>query len=232
MKIEFFYAAECPEADSNFKQLVNAADNIIPDVKIQKILVTSNDNAASLKCYGIPSIHIDGQDLEYKLNRQYSMECRSYDGNSVIPVWLMEAGILRALKPKAFLFLCVANSARSQIGEGVAKKLAPDDVIVQSAGSIPSSVRPGAVTVLKELNIDTSDLRSKNVKEIDPATVDTVITLCAQEECPLFLGKAIRIYWGLPDPAGIKGSAEKQLDAFRKTRDELLRRLKVIFADV
>jgi arsenate reductase len=68
-----------------------------------------------------------------------------------------------------------------------------------------------------------------NVTEIDPKTVDTVITLCGEEECPVFLGKAHRIHWGLPDPAAVTGSTENQLVAFRKTHDELRRRLDLLF---
>jgi protein-tyrosine-phosphatase len=56
-----------------------------------------------------------------------------------------------------------------------------------------------------------------------------VITLCGEEECPVFLGKARRLHWGLPDPAGVGGSEADRLDAFRRTRDELRRRLASVF---
>ena len=126
---------------------------------------------------------------------------------------------------KGILFLCVANSARSQMAEGVARSMAPPGIKVWSAGSRPTSVRPEAIAVLKEIGIDISSHRSKAVAEIPTAGVDTVITLCGEEECPLFLGKATRLHWGLADPAAIKGSEEDRLNAFRKTRDELRRRL-------
>ena len=61
--------------------------------------------------------------------------------------------------------------------------------------------------------------------EIPAAEVDTVITLCAEEECPLFLGKAQRLHWGLSDPAAIIGSEQDVLEAFRKVRDELRQRI-------
>jgi arsenate reductase len=131
---------------------------------------------------------------------------------------------------KGILFLCVANSARSQIAEGVARSMVPAGTRVWSAGSRPTSVRPEAIAVLKEIGIDISGHRSKAVSEIDPAGVDTVITLCAEEECPLFLGQAIRLHWGLPDPAAVQGSEQDRLDAFRKTRDELRRRLEALLA--
>ena len=126
---------------------------------------------------------------------------------------------------KGILFLCVANSARSQIAEGIARSLAPPEIKVWSAGSRPTSVRPEAIAVLGEIGIDISHHRSKLVDEIPAGEVDTVITLCGEQECPLFLGKARRLHWGLPDPAAVTGSAEERLAAFRSTRDELRRRL-------
>jgi arsenate reductase (thioredoxin) len=141
------------------------------------------------------------------------------------PPWLLEAAVCRAQDRRGYLFLCVANSARSQLAEGIARALAPARVAVMSAGSQPTQVRPEAIAVLAEVGLDSAGLRSKNVAEIDPATVDTVITLCGEEECPVFLGSAARLHWGLPDPAGVG------LDAFRAVRDELRRRLAMVFGD-
>jgi thioredoxin type arsenate reductase len=124
---------------------------------------------------------------------------------------------------KGILFLCIANSARSQMAEGIARSLAPPGINIRSAGSRPTSVRPETVAVLKEIGIDISDYRSKAIAEIPAAEIDTVITLCAEEECPLFLGEARRLHWGLPDPAAVNGSEKERLNAFRKTRDELRR---------
>ncbi len=128
------------------------------------------------------------------------------------------------------LFLCVANSARSQLAEGLARHFHGDRFTVQSAGSKPCFVHPLAVEALAELGIDTSRHRSKSVQEIDPATVDTVITLCGQEVCPAFLGRAERLHWPLPDPAG-PATPETMLDAFRATRDEIRRRLEAWVAE-
>ena len=143
--------------------------------------------------------------------------------------WRTEAAELRAMRARHILFLCVANSARSQMAEGIARSLAPQGVKVSSAGSSPASVRPQAIEVLKEIGIDISGHRSKGLDSIDAGSVDAVITLCAEEVCPVFLGKAVRIHWGLPDPAGVTGTQETRLNAFRTVRDELLRRLKVLF---
>ncbi len=131
---------------------------------------------------------------------------------------------------KGILFLCVANSARSQIAEGLARSLVPASVKVWSAGSRPTSVRPEAIEVLAEVGIDIAQHHSKPVDEIPADEVDTVITLCGEQECPIFLGKARRLHWGLPDPAAATGSEKERLDAFRATRDELRRRLEVFLA--
>jgi len=123
------------------------------------------------------------------------------------------------------LFLCVANSARSQMAEGLARAYHGDRASVQSAGSEPSRVHPMAVEVLGELGIDISGAQSTSVEDVDPGTVDTVITLCAEVVCPVFLGSARRLHWPLADPAAAAGSPEALREAFRQTRDELRRRL-------
>lgn len=142
--------------------------------------------------------------------------------------WEAEAQALREAQPRHILFLCVANSARSQMAEGIARSLAPAGVRISSAGSEPTTVRPEALTVLAELGIDASGQRSKGVDDIEPP-VDVVITLCAEEVCPVWLAPARMLHWGLPDPAGAGGSAETRLQAFREVRDELTRRLGVVF---
>jgi len=128
------------------------------------------------------------------------------------------------------LFLCVANSARSQMAEGIARSLAPAGTKIWSAGSRPTNVRSEAIAVLREIGIDISGHRAKAVAEIPAAEVDTVITLCGEEECPVFLGKATRLHWGLPDPAAVSGSETERLSAFRQVRDELRRRIGDLFA--
>jgi arsenate reductase len=143
--------------------------------------------------------------------------------------WQSEAAELKRLAPRHLLFLCVANSARSQMAEGVARSLAPAGVTVTSAGSRPSHVNPLAIQALDEIGIDLRGHFSKSVETIPPEGVDVVITLCAEEECPVFLGKARRIHWGLPDPGGAGLSEAQKLQSFRDVRDELKRRLSVVF---
>ena len=129
------------------------------------------------------------------------------------------------MKTPGLLFLCVANSARSQMAEGLARDRFGDAVNVQSAGSKPMRLNPLAIRVLAEIGIDITHHRSKSVEEIDPATVDVVVTLCAEEVCPVFLGKARRLHWPLPDPAAAEGTGEERLQMFREVRDEIIRRL-------
>ena len=128
--------------------------------------------------------------------------------------------------PKGILFLCVANSARSQMAEGIARSLAPQEMKIWSAGSRPTRVRPEAIAVLKEIGIDISSHYSKAVSDIPNSEIDTAITLCAEEECPLFLSEARRLHWGLSDPAAVEGAEQERLDAFRRTRDELSKRIR------
>jgi arsenate reductase len=131
---------------------------------------------------------------------------------------------------KGILFLCVANSARSQMAEGIARALVPPGVRVWSAGSSPTRVRSEAIAVLREIGIDISGYRSKAVTEVPAGEIDTVITLCAEEVCPLFFGSAKRFHWPLPDPAAGQGTEEERLAAFRKTRDELRGRIEAFLA--
>jgi arsenate reductase (thioredoxin) len=120
------------------------------------------------------------------------------------------------------LFMCVANSARSQMAEGLARSLL-SNVEVMSAGSQPSKVNPYAIEALAEHCIDISGHRSKSVGEIDPSRVDLVITLCAEEVCPVFPGRVRRLHWPIPDPASNDASLtpEEMRTRFRTARDQI-----------
>ena len=135
--------------------------------------------------------------------------------------------------PLRVLFLCVANSARSQMAEGLARALFGDRVPVESAGSEPSTVNPYAIEVMRELGIDLGMHRSKSVQTIDPATVGTVITLCAEEVCPAFLGSARRLHWPIPDPASKDPSIprDEMLRRFRTARDTIKAKLEAFARD-
>lgn len=132
-----------------------------------------------------------------------------------------------ALPGTSILFLCVANSARSQMAEALARKAFGPGVRVQSAGSKPTRVNPCAIEVLREAGIEMAGQHSKSVTDIDASSVDTVITLCAEEVCPVFLGAVWRLHWPIEDPASDDPALSREvlLARFRKARDEIARRL-------
>jgi arsenate reductase len=129
--------------------------------------------------------------------------------------------------------MCVANSARSQLAEGLCRDLAPDDWRVYSAGSEPSVVRPQAIEVMRELGLDLGTHRSKGTDAVPVHDIDVVITLCADEVCPVVLADVQRLHWPIPDPAGHDDeSVEQQLQRFRVARDDLRARLVAWLGDV
>lgn len=124
---------------------------------------------------------------------------------------------------KRVLILCTGNSARSQMAEGLLRHDAGERFDVESAGTKASFVRPEAIDAMKELGIDISGHRSKNVSEFDGQSFDYVITVCdnARETCPVFFGPAEKLHQNFADPAAVEGSAEERLAAFRIVRDQL-----------
>ena len=130
---------------------------------------------------------------------------------------------IEVISKMKILFLCVANSARSQIAEGVARRMLGEGAEVFSAGSAPSGkVHDGAIAAMKEIGIDLSKHRSKSVDDL-PSTflksVDFVISLCAEESCPAVLVTAKRLHWPIQDPAA--ASAVDRIEAFRRARAEI-----------
>lgn len=120
------------------------------------------------------------------------------------------------------LFLCVHNSARSKMAEGLLRSMAGDAVDVRSAGLVPGRLRPEAVKVMGELGLDISSQWSKSVEELAGERLEIVVTTCeeAKEACPFFPGAAVTLHWDLPDPAATVGD-DARLMAFRDVRDEL-----------
>jgi arsenate reductase len=124
---------------------------------------------------------------------------------------------------KRVLILCTGNSARSQMAEGLLRHDSGQHFDVESAGIRTSVVRPEAIEVMRELGIDISRHRSKNVDEFAGQEFDYVITVCdnAHETCPVFFGKAQKLHHDFEDPATMNGSDEDRLGLFRRVRDEL-----------
>src|ERR1700736_5444307 len=108
---------------------------------------------------------------------------------------------------KRVLILCTANSARSQMAEGLLRHDAGEHFEIESAGTKTSIVRPEAIAVMRELGIDISGHRSKHVDEFDGQHFDYVITVCdnAKESCPVFLGSTKRLHQDFEDPAALQG---------------------------
>lgn len=127
------------------------------------------------------------------------------------------------------LFMCVANSARSQMAEGLARRLLPT-VEIQSAGSQPGKLNPFAVAVMKEIGVDISNHYSKSYNDLPTkftTEIDYVITLCAEEVCPTVVSKAKKLHWPFIDPASKEPiSDEDLLKSFRGARDSIEKKLK------
>jgi arsenate reductase len=131
------------------------------------------------------------------------------------------------------LFLCVANSARSQMAEGLAKSMFGKEHNIQSAGSIPSGeVHPNAVIAMDDIGIDIRDQSSKSTDNLDKDFLDNLdyaITLCAEEVCPVLSSKAQNLHWMNEDPAKKGMSDFEQRILFNKVRDDLYKLIKKFF---
>ena len=128
------------------------------------------------------------------------------------------------------LFLCVANSARSQMAEGLAKSMLGKEHNIQSAGSIPSGeVHPSAVIAMDDIGIDIRDQYSKSTDDLDKDFIDNLdyaITLCAEEVCPVLPSKALSLHWMNEDPANDSYSEKQLKTSFSNTRDNLYKLIK------
>jgi arsenate reductase len=123
------------------------------------------------------------------------------------------------------LILCTANSARSQMAEGVLRHLAGGRIDVFSAGSRATYVNPFAVRAMDEIDVDIRAQFSKTYERYLSQPFDAVITVCdnAADNCPFLPGHYRRIHWSFPDPAAVEGD-EVKLQAFRDVRDGLITR--------
>ncbi len=125
---------------------------------------------------------------------------------------------------KRVLILCTGNAARSQMAEGLLRHDAGERFEVESAGTKATSVRPEAIAAMRELGIDISGQRSKQVEAFEGKRFDYVITVCdhARETCPVFFGAAKQLHQSFADPpAPLVGTEEERMTIFRRVRDEL-----------
>jgi len=130
------------------------------------------------------------------------------------------------MEKKKVLFVCVHNSARSQMAEAYLNKLGGEKFFAESAGLEPGILNPLVVKVMAEDGIDISGNKTKSVFDFFKAgkTYEYVITVCdteAAERCPIFPGKAIRFHWSFPDPSSLEGTEEEKLEKIRKIRDDI-----------
>lgn len=128
---------------------------------------------------------------------------------------------------KKVLFLCTANSARSQMAEGLLNQLGEGQWEAESGGVFSSFVHPLAIRAMDEIGIDISKQYSKSLDHFLGQKFDYLITLCdyAAQSCPVFPGHGKRLHWSLQDPAGAPGTMEERLKVFRKVRDEIKARI-------
>ncbi|HVT02453.1 MAG TPA: arsenate reductase ArsC [Thermoanaerobaculia bacterium] len=131
---------------------------------------------------------------------------------------------------KRALFLCTHNSARSQMAEGLQRRIAGDRFESFSAGTEVTSVHPLAVKAMAEVGIDISSQQSKAVGHFQGQHFDYVITVCdrANESCPIFPTDTERIHWSFNDPSAAEGSDDERLVMFRKIRDEIAHRVRLL----
>jgi arsenate reductase len=128
------------------------------------------------------------------------------------------------------LFMCVGNSARSQIAEGLAKAMLGKEHQIESAGSIPSGkVNLGAISCMQSIGIDISNHYSKSIDELESDFMDNldyVITLCAEEVCPALPASVAALHWMHPDPVNVNFDKAQEAEAFEHTRESIFKLLK------
>ena len=138
---------------------------------------------------------------------------------------------------KKILFVCVHNSARSQMAEAFLKQMAGDRFEVESTGLEPGKLNPVVVEVMKEVGIDISQNKTKSVFDFykQGKQYDYVITVCDESQagsCPVFPGKGQRIHWGFDDPSSFTGSWEEKLDKTREVRNQIETKIKEWFSSL
>jgi arsenate reductase len=136
--------------------------------------------------------------------------------------------IPNAKQPVRVLFLCIHNSSRSQMAEGLLRARGGPDYQVFSAGTQPRAVHPLAFQAMAELDIDLSQHWSKGIEDFDDQPpMDLVVTVCdeAAEACPFFPRAHRQEHWGFPDPSAATGALEERLAVFRQVRDAISARI-------
>lgn len=131
---------------------------------------------------------------------------------------------------KKVLFICVHNSARSQVAEAFLNLICPDYFEAHSAGLEPGTLNPLAVEAMREVGVDISEKETQAVSDVlkSGQFFPYVITVCDEtsaEHCPIFPGVTQRLHWSFPDPSALTGTREERLEATRKIRDQIRARI-------
>lgn len=135
---------------------------------------------------------------------------------------------------KKIMFLCTANSCRSQMAEGFAKEFGKGLIEVHSAGLMAAGVHNRAIAVMKEIGIDISNQKSKVIEEGLLKQMDIIVTLCgyAEELCPYTPPEIKRIHWPIKDPVGTIGIEQEIMNEFRRARDEIKEKVQKLIEEV
>jgi protein-tyrosine-phosphatase len=175
----------------------------------------------------------DGRDIYYSLNLEQFRSLYLETGQTLHPALSTsrpevhpQAESLPS-SPLRVLFLCTHNSARSQMAEGLLRKLGGDRVEVFSAGSEPADIHPLAIKVMASAGIDLRQSSAKHLNEFLGQDFDYIITVCdrVREVCPVFPGDPEQIHWSFPDPAAIEGDLQVQERGFQDTANQLATRI-------
>ena len=138
-------------------------------------------------------------------------------------------------KKKKVLFICIHNSARSQMAETFLKDLGGDRFEAESAGLEPGSLNPLVVQAMAEAGYEISGNSTNSVFDFyrEKRTYDIVVAVCskdAEERCPIFPGAGERLHWPFDDPSSMQGSQEERLQATRRIRDQIRARIEEFIA--
>jgi len=128
------------------------------------------------------------------------------------------------------LFVCIHNSARSQMAEAFLNDLCGEQFEAQSAGIEPGNLNPIVVEAMREGGLDISGNQTKSVDSMlkSGQAFDYVVTVCDEtsaERCPFFPGRTIRLHWGFPDPSALQGPHDEKLAHTRQIRDMIKARV-------
>lgn len=227
MEISFLYFKECPHAEEALNLLRHVIKEKDIKAKIRTIEIKSKEDAVKNHFLGSPTIQINGLDIEKeRRNDPPVFGCRVYknkEGYSGIPPRDLIVSAIKEIEKQKVLFICMHNSARSQMAEGFLRAFYGHRYDAYSAGIQPTEVNPYAIKVMDELGIDISNHRSKSIEEFHGTIFDYVVSVCdtSKETCPLFPGGKIYLHKRFIDPSNYVGTEEEKLRVFRIVRDEI-----------